>query len=57
MMPGMDGYEVCKIIKNDYRFSKIKILFVSAKDMVEERLAGYRVGGDDYITKPFDQDE
>lgn len=57
MMPGMDGYEVCQKIKSDYRFSKIKILFVSAKDMVEERLAGYQAGGDDYITKPFDQDE
>ncbi len=57
MMPGMDGYEVCRRIREDERHPNVNILFVSAKDMIEERLTGYRVGGDDYITKPFDQNE
>ncbi|MEN8200305.1 MAG: response regulator [Thermodesulfobacteriota bacterium] len=57
MMPGMNGYEVCKRIKahKNHRFSKV--LMVSGKAMVEERLEGYAVGADDYITKPFVDDE
>ena len=57
MMPGMDGYEVCQRIRKNNTYSDVKVLFVSAKDMIEERLTGYEVGGDDYITKPFDQEE
>ncbi len=57
MMPGIDGYQVCKAIRNHKELSKIKILFLSARVQMSEKLKGYRVGGDDYITKPFDNDE
>lgn len=57
MMPGIDGYEVCRQIKNDPRHKFAKILMVSGKAMVEERLQGYEAGADDYITKPFIDDE
>ncbi|NJL60431.1 MAG: response regulator [Desulfobacteraceae bacterium] len=57
MMPGIDGYEVCRRIRasNWYKFSKI--ILISAKAMKEERLKGYEVGADDYITKPFVEEE
>ncbi len=57
MMPGIDGYEVCRRIKNDGRHKFAKVLMVSGKAMVEERLQGYEAGADDYITKPFVDDE
>ncbi len=57
MMPGIDGYEVCRQIKNDPRHKFTKILMVSGKAMVEERLQGYEAGADDFITKPFIDDE
>lgn len=57
MMPGMSGYEVCRTIKNDKKHKFAKILMVSGKAMIEERLEGYEAGADDYITKPFVDDE
>lgn len=57
MMPGVDGYEVCRRIRADEQYNFIKIILVSVKAMVEERLEGYEVGADDYITKPFVDEE
>lgn len=57
MMPGIDGYETCRRIRGDTALNNIKIIMVSAKAMVSERLQGYEAGADDYITKPFDEDE
>ncbi len=57
MMPGMNGYEVCKKIKQDKNHRFAKVLMVSGKAMIEERLEGYEAGADDYITKPFVDDE
>lgn len=57
MMPGIDGYEVCKRMRRNPKLSNTKILFLSAKELLEDRLFGYGVGGDDYITKPFDEEE
>ncbi|MBL4902281.1 MAG: hybrid sensor histidine kinase/response regulator [Desulfocapsa sp.] len=57
MMPGMSGYEVCRAIKKDKRHKLAKIIMVSGKAMIEERLEGYEAGADDYITKPFVDDE
>lgn len=53
MMPGIDGYEVCRRIKADEHLNYIKIILVTGKALVEERLKGYEVGADDYVTKPF----
>jgi len=57
MMPGINGYEVCKKIKADKNHKFAKVLMVSGKAMIEERLEGYEAGADDYITKPFVDDE
>ena len=57
MMPGIDGYEVCRRIRQDHTLRHTKIIMLSAKAMVSERLQGYQAGADDYITKPFDKDE
>ena len=57
MMPGMNGYDVCREIKKRDRHKFSKILMVSGKSLFEERLEGYSAGADDYITKPFVDDE
>ncbi|MCP4605505.1 MAG: hybrid sensor histidine kinase/response regulator [Proteobacteria bacterium] len=57
MMPGMDGYEICRRIRTNERFNFIKIVLVSGKGELEERLKGYEAGADDYVTKPFDNEE
>lgn len=57
MMPGMDGCEVCRRLREHHTFKYTKIIMLSAKAMVSERLEGYRAGADDYVTKPFDSDE
>jgi len=54
MMPGMNGYEVCRTLRKDPQFKNIKIIMVSGKAILAERLEGYNSGADDYITKPFD---
>lgn len=53
MMPGIDGYETCRRIRQNPAMNNVKVIMVSAKAMVEERLKGYEAGADDYITKPF----
>ncbi len=57
MMPGIDGLEVCHRIRQHDDFRYIKIILVSGKARLEERLEGYAAGANDYITKPFDHME
>ncbi len=57
MMPGIDGYETCRRMRENPSLAGMKIVMVSAKAMKAERLQGYEVGADDYVTKPFDEDE
>jgi two-component system, sensor histidine kinase and response regulator len=57
MMPGLNGYETCRRMRANPDLCHTKIIMVSAKAMVSERLQGYEAGADDYITKPFDEDE
>ncbi len=54
MMPNMDGIELCKKIKGNPKTTHISIIFISAKSMTENRVAGMRVGADAYIVKPFE---
>ncbi|EHR70489.1 response regulator with CheY-like receiver domain and winged-helix DNA-binding domain [Burkholderiales bacterium JOSHI_001] len=54
MLPGLDGYAVCRALKADPATADVPVLFVSVKVTLEERLQGYAAGGDDYVTKPFD---
>ena len=57
MMPGLDGYETCRRLRVLPQLTGAKIIMVSAKAMTSERLEGYAAGADDYMVKPFDQDE
>lgn len=57
MMPGIDGYEVCRRIRAEETDRFTKIILVSGKSMTQDRLKGYEAGADDYITKPFNDDE
>jgi DNA-binding response OmpR family regulator len=57
IMPGMDGYEVCRTMRADARLSEIPILFLTAKIKEEDRVNGFLAGADDYLTKPFNIDE
>ncbi len=57
MMPGIDGYETCRELRTMPSLHHTKIVMVSAKAMVNERLEGYNAGADDYITKPFEEEE
>ena len=52
MMPHMDGYEVCRRLKSDAQYSDIPVVMLTAKAQVTSQVEGYRVGADDYITKP-----
>ena len=54
MLPDGEGYEVCKQIRG---FSKVPILFISAKTEEIDKILGFAIGGDDYITKPFSPKE
>ncbi|MGV0027617.1 response regulator [Phormidesmis priestleyi] len=55
MMPGMDGYEVCRRLKEDEHTRLTPVVFVTALDDRRARLRGIEAGGDDFLTKPFDQ--
>jgi phosphoserine phosphatase RsbU/P len=57
MMPGMDGYEVCSLIKKNHAISEIPIIFITAKTDSESIIKGFEAGAVDYITKPFIQSE
>lgn len=53
MMPGIDGIEVCRRLKRNTETANIPVIFISAKDDVEDQSIGFDVGAVDYITKPF----
>ncbi len=56
-MPGIDGYETCKIIKSNNLTSGIPIIFVTSSDDSENKVKGFEVGAVDYLTKPFSSRE
>jgi len=57
MLPGMDGIQVCRILKDDPQTRRIPVLMLSAKSAGQDRISGLEGGADDYITKPFDMKE
>jgi len=57
MMPEMDGYEVCKKLREDEKTKDIPVIFLTAKTQKKDINKGFEVGGQDYVTKPFDAAE
>lgn len=57
LMPGMDGYEVCRRIKASAVGQRIPVMFVTVIDAPQDKVKGFALGAADYITKPFDIDE
>lgn len=57
LMPKMDGYEVCKKLKSDDKTKDIPVIFISALSDVFDKIKAFEVGGIDYITKPFQEEE
>jgi len=56
-LPAMDGYTLCRTIKNNPALRSIPVTFVSSNDTIEERIIGYDAGGEDFIVKPFEPEE
>src|SRR5204863_5767911 len=54
MMPGMDGFEVCRRIKNNPKIAHVPVVMVTALDQPSDRVAGLEAGADDFLTKPVD---
>ena len=57
MMPRLDGYQTCAIIKRNAKFSAVPIVMLSSKDGVFDKARGRMVGSQDYLTKPFTKDQ
>ncbi|MBF0169873.1 MAG: response regulator [Nitrospinae bacterium] len=57
MMPGMDGFEVCRRIKGDEKTRLIPVIMITAKSEIADKLKGIEIGANDYITKPFNPEE
>jgi DNA-binding response OmpR family regulator len=57
IMPGMDGYAVCREIRSDPVLSPTPVLFLTAKIKDEDKITGFNAGADDYLCKPFNIDE
>lgn len=57
LMPRLDGYQTCAIIKRNPKFSNVPIVMLSSKDGVFDKARGRMVGSQDYLTKPFTKDQ
>ena len=57
LMPRLDGYQTCAIIKRNARFSSVPIVMLSSKDGVLDKARGKMAGSQDYMTKPFTKDQ
>lgn len=57
LMPRLDGYQTCAIIKKNVKFSTVPVVMLSSKDGVFDKARGRMVGSQDYLTKPFTKDQ
>ncbi len=57
MMPRLDGYQTCSLIKNNPTYTRTPVVMLSAKDGLFDKARGRIVGSDEYLTKPFSKDE
>ncbi len=53
MLPDLDGFRIAQYVRNTYDYKDLPIVFITAKDMEQDKLRGFSLGADDYITKPF----
>lgn len=56
MLPDMDGYQVCRRLRQYRALANTKIIMVTAKTTLEDKVAGHEAGADDFITKPFTEE-
>lgn len=56
MLPDMDGYQVCRKLREYQGLSETRIIMVTAKTTLEDKVAGYEAGANDFITKPFTEE-
>lgn len=54
MMPGIDGFELCQIIRNELNINNVPIMFITAKSELSDIVQGFELGAQDYVSKPFD---
>ncbi len=57
MLPKLDGYKVCRLLKFDERYKHIPVLMLTAKTQEKDKATGMETGANEYITKPFEMDE
>ena len=57
LMPRLDGYQTCAIIKRNPRFAGVPVIMLSSKDGLFDKARGHMVGSQDYLTKPFTKDQ
>lgn len=57
LMPRLDGYQTCAIIKRNDKFSEVPVIMLSSKDGLFDKARGRMVGSQDYLTKPFTKDQ
>jgi twitching motility two-component system response regulator PilG len=57
LMPRLDGYQTCAIIKRNAKFAAVPVVMLSSKDGVFDKARGRMVGSEDYLTKPFTKDQ
>ena len=57
LMPRLDGYQTCAIIKRNARFAGVPVIMLSSKDGLFDKARGRMVGSEDYLTKPFTKDQ
>ncbi len=57
MLPGTDGFELCKFMKRDQRLASVPVIMLTAKNDITDKVLGLELGADDYITKPFSPKE
>jgi twitching motility two-component system response regulator PilG len=57
LMPRLDGYQTCAIVKRNPKFSRVPVIMLSSKDGLFDKARGRMVGSEDYLTKPFTKDQ
>jgi DNA-binding response OmpR family regulator len=57
MLPKINGYKICRLLKFDSKYKDIPILMITARSQEEDKAIGEETGADEYITKPFDINE